>query len=109
MDNAQCHELTRIGAFPLKDEHNVYFRDPNITVHNMCEHIHDQNTTEFLPVPCSTNVAPDLVPPVMSVWADFVVANAWITMAFAVPLSAADARGMCAEHVPGVFSSLWGV
>ena len=30
------------------------------------------------------------------------MAGAWVTMAFAAPLSATDARGMCAEHVLGV-------
>ena len=32
---------------------------------------------------CVSYVAPDLVPPVMSVWAGVVVANTWVTMAFA--------------------------
>ena len=32
--------------------------------------------------------------------------SAWVTMAFAAPFSATDARGLCAEHVLGV-SSLW--
>ena len=34
------------------------------------------------------------------------MAGAWVTMAFAAPLSATAARGMCAEHVLGV-SSGW--
>ena len=31
------------------------------------------------------------------------MASAWVTMAFAAPLSATDARGMSAEHVLGEF------
>ena len=42
----------------------------------------------------------------MSVWAEVVVASEWVTMTFAAPLSAADARGTCAEAVLGV-SSRW--
>ena len=49
---------------------------------------------------------PDLVPSGdVIVWAGVVVVSAWVTMAFAGGLSAADARSMCAEHVIGAVLS----